>query len=490
MDITLFKSLVLSSVNNNKALDDVTKNSLKQFTTYLPEMTAVFLGDNKIVDSLTTWSDQGLQVEQVDLAGELGNLVTFQPLHDGSFILVQSNKPALHYNDDLTLKGTIPFEYVSPSISSDPAYINPGSSSVITYSEVVSNVSVPCSLVLITIPSLHIVQCYKYSKGQWKHFAMIGTLNTAGNGSSPSLSTPTAISGIWENTSATSTNFRIWVSCLGSAASGATSFIKELSINLAGTAISDYREASYPGQYLTRDAGAFKNAETRSLSSFFVNPDRKLVGINDTYELGSIVLAKATSTDRNTAVFSAPVVLQNLDFNDVLKNITTVRPLSSGNLLIGDNLGHLASVSPDASEVIAVIGQAANPPVGVSPTYPELFGPIIYAEEHLGWVYFISSSNKVYKTNFLNFTNQQIVWASDPQPLSFFVEKLSDLPEGEVSISMDGGLSWRPPEFYNLRASSINTVVLVKVTRTAKQAKEASKSSSTKNEGVLIVRYI
>jgi hypothetical protein len=483
LQIDLYKQLVNSATDAYKAFNEDTKTQVKLITNSLAPFVGMELNEENTVPALTKW-DNGLYHTRQNNAWlpSGGVLVSLCPLYDGTWLAVFSNVPAMHLTAEFEIISTLPFEYSAPA-SSGPTmknYVSPNHASAVNYSSIVSNVDVPRTMVFMSLPSVHVVQAYSYSKNIWTYITSIGTAGTAGNGTSVDLSIPEVTKAVWVPTSVGSSTkqFKIFIANAGVNAATTTGFVKYLSMDVGGTMKQDFAEISWPTQYHAGSGnGSLLFSETKAVSALSVSTEADQLYVINTAtvpEIGSMYLGNSLlSVPNQTKVFKTS--FPTLDYSDKMDSPTSLLVLESGDIVVGDNFGHVVVFNSSQSAVLDSLGKPLSfGAIGVNTKYPfEMQSTVDLQIDPLsGDLVIAGVGGEVFKTNLLRLGDQQIVFATRPIPFSGRLEKIVGLNTGKVEVSLDAGATWQDISFYELTTISIGTSVYVKVSRTREELKK------------------
>lgn len=483
LQIDLYKQIVNSATDAYKALNEDTKSQVKVITNSLAPFVGMELNTENTVPALTNWDNGLFHTRQKNAWIPSGGiLVTLAPLYDGTWLAVFSNAPSMHLTAEFEVISTLPFAYSAPASSglTMKNYISPSHASVVNYSSIVANVDVPRTMVFMSLPSSHVVQAYSYSKNLWTYITSIGTAGTAGNGSSVDLSSPEVTKAVWTTTSVGSNTkqFKIFIANAGVNAAATTGFIKYLSMDVGGTLKQDYAEISWPTQYHSGAGnGSMLFSETKDVSALSVSPDADQIYVINTAtvpEIGSIYIGNSLlSIPNQTKVFKTS--FPALDYSDKMDSPTSILVLDSGDIVVGDNFGHVVVFNSSQSAVLASVGKPlSSGAMGVNVQYPFEMQKIVdlQIDPSSGDLVIACVDGEVFKTNLLRLGDQQIVFATRPIPFSGRLEKIVGLNTGKVEVSLDAGSTWQDISFYELTTIPIGTSVYVKVSRTIDELKK------------------
>jgi hypothetical protein len=483
MQIDLYKQLVNTATDSYKALNDTTKTQMKLITNSLAPFVGMELNQENTVPALTKW-DNGLYHTRQNNAWipSGGVLVSLCPLYDGTWLAVFSNVPAMHLTSEFEIISTLPFGYSAPA-SSGPTmknYVSPNHASAVNYSSIVSNVDVSRTMIFMSLPSDNVVQVYSYSKNIWTYISSIGTAGTAGNGSSTDLTAPIVTKAVWVPTGVGSNTkiFKIFIANVGTNAAGTSGFIKFLTMDVGGTLKQGYEEISWPTQYhsgLGNGSLLFSETSVATAMGLSAEADQLYLINNATVmEIGSMYIGNSLlSIPNQTKVFKTS--FPTLDYSDKMDSPTSLLVLDSGDIVVGDNFGHVVVFNSSQSAVLDSVGKPLSfSAMGVNTKYPFEMQQIVdlQIDPLSGDLVIAGVGGEVFKTNLLRLGDQQIVFATRPIPFSGRLEKIVGLNTGKVEVSLDAGTTWQDISFYELTTISIGTSVYVKVSRTREELKK------------------
>lgn len=475
----LYKDLVETAVASYKGYSETIKSSISSYTNSLSPFQVLEFNDSHVISS--TWGEN-LFCEKLELSGVDATFtpVATLPLYDGSFLYVFSNKPARHYTSSGQLIRVLPFKFAAPVLGEDSNYLNPTHGAVVGFSSIISNVEQQASLVLLPVPTSHVVQAYVYRNSEWSFGFTLGSFATAGNGSSTDMDTPSFVAGSWELTAAGSSTyrFRVLVSCAGVSDSGEDSFIKEYHTTVGGV-VTVSREISFPGQYLSANAGSLLNGETSNARGFMLEPGSQALWlVNSLQEAGALKMSTDISLYKNQTIVFKTAPFAELPFNDESVDPKAIA-VNSSYVAIGDDHGHIILFDKTLSTIRGMVGKDRT---GTT-NYPFELGSINHITFDSAGNLLICANSNIYKCNLPRLAEQEVVFARTVN-VDCRLEKLSGFNRGTVEVSLDTGLTYRPIEAYELKQLFAGSTVYIRVRQTLEEAKE---NKDPIKEGILII---
>lgn len=423
-NVKVIKQIAISSVTNKQScLSTDTQVEITKVIDLLSPLIPIPLNEDY---QDPVYKFKGISVDKLNLS--VSTKKRIEKLHDGSFIVMNSDSELIHYNSDFTLKGTLPFEFKAVVDPGD--YYNPNDIAVCNYT--IPTPSETGTILAVSIPSAHIVQLYKYTSNVWTYIQTIGTIGAA-NYTTNHLSSPLAVSLYWGAIPTSDTGLNLFVSNSGPNALPTNSFIKRFQSNLSFSSITE-EIVSFPKQVIALTGvnnGSLLHNETDTIIKMrAISPNEIYVASNAKKEFG---LLDVTDVLNPIAKKIVKGDLKDLAYNDTLKNPIAFRLGSS--MIIGDELGHLSVFDVNFNPVFTVF---KNKPLSVLTEYPFEFESIddIFIDSNI--VYFLSGGD-IYKTNILDITSQEIVYKIPMLSYPYKVNSIYGVPDYcLVTFSLNG----------------------------------------------------
>lgn len=420
----VFNSVLFNLLADNKQLDTQTKSILQDQVQNVDFLNPLFVTPSD--SDLNKWGSS-LEVTEIDLPGNGDTPERIHPLHDGTFLVVNSDGPSLHYSSSFDLISSIPFEYIAPSTNSE-GYLSPDNSFSAEY-EILSDTRIQGTVIGMVMSANHCVQMYKYEGGQWSFLSTLGTIDTSGN-STGNLDQPVAADGEFNKDEG---NLNVFVSCHGAAPNAELSFIKKVSVGLTGTVISE-SVISYPGIYITNtDQGSLLQSETSNVTALRVKGNSLYVSSTTNKEFGILDISNPTSLKTLTMLSGK---IDDIPFDDTF-GIPTDFDVQ-GSVYVGDDKGHLGVMSADLSSLITYFGKYKA--VGETTTYPLEFGSIDCVSNK-GLTYFVSEG-KVWKSNPGGNETVEVVLSPQIVDYGYYVKDVVGFVSGKDYLLSNDGINF------------------------------------------------